>query len=315
MFPQVIKIFSKTPTWFTVIIGIGLLIYQFFQVQLSQNVQIAFFVVLIMLTGIPHGALDHLIQQETDKKSNRKFSFWKFLIQYVVIMGVYAVLWFWFSGISLLIFLLISAWHFGETDLEKIPKNVLIWTATRLIYGFYVLAFILLTHTSEVSPIIEKMIENQPSALIFWNFVHSNFKQILYLLGLSLCTIFIVAQSEYLIKFDKIRFFRLCLILLISVGLPLLPAFALYFGGWHALCAFDNIHGYLSKDHPKLSFQLVYMKSMPFTFLAIIFLGLFLWYFNNFTQEVSPLPILFVFISLITLPHLIISHQMNHQTE
>jgi beta-carotene 15,15'-dioxygenase len=315
MIPQAIKLFTKTPTWITVFVGMGLLIYQFFQVQLSQNIQIVFFVILVLLTGIPHGALDHLIQQETDKKSNKKFSYWKFLIQYLVIMALYALSWFWFSGISLLIFLAISAWHFGETDLEKIPKNIMIWSITRLLYGFYILAFILLSHANEVSPIIERMVTDEHSVLAFWRFVHENVKQILYLLGLSLSTIFIVAQSKHLIIFDKIRFLRLCLILLISIWLPLLPAFALYFGGWHALCAFDTIHNYLSQDHPKLTFRLVYIKSLPFTFLAIIFLSIFLWYFNNFTQQNNPFPILFIFISLITLPHLVIAHQMNHQIE
>ena len=97
--------------------------------------------------------------------------------------------------------------------------------------------------------------------------------------------------------------------------LPLLPAFALYFGGWHALCAFDNIHNYLRKDYPTLSFKLVYLKTLPFTFLAIVFLCAFLWYCNIYTQFFDPFPILFIFISLITLPHLIIAHQMNNGTE
>jgi beta-carotene 15,15'-dioxygenase len=315
MIQRPLNIISKSPTWITVFLGFLLIIYQIFNGDLPQNFQIFFFVVLILFTGIPHGALDHLIQQETDKHSNKKFSFLKFTVQYLLIIGLYAMSWFWFSGISLLIFLGISAWHFGETDLEKIPKNILIWSITRLVYGFYILAFILLTHAEEVNPILVRMIANDTSMLAFWEFVQSNVKQILYLLGFTLCTIFIVAQSEHLINFDKIRFLRLCLILFISVWLPLLPAFALYFGGWHALCAFDTIHVYLSKDHPKLSFRLVYIKSLPFTFLAIIFLSVFLWYVNNFTQQNSPFPILFIFISLITLPHLVIAHQMNHQAE
>jgi Brp/Blh family beta-carotene 15,15'-monooxygenase len=292
-----------------------LLIWQYFQGTLSQNIQVIFFVSLILLTGIPHGALDHLIQESTDKKLNKKYYFSGFIIKYVLIMALYALTWFWFSGLSLLIFLIISAWHFGETDLEKVPKNALIWSFTRLIYGFYILGFILLTHISEVEPIATKMVGSNNFVLIFWNFINLNVKQILYLLGLSFTTIFIVAQSKYLIDFDKIRILRLSLILVLSVWLPLLPAFALYFGGWHALCAFDNIHNYLRKDYPTLSFKLVYLKTLPFTFLAIVFLCAFLWYCNIYTQFFDPFPILFIFISLITLPHLIIAHQMNNGTE
>ena len=295
--------------------GLILLIWQFFQGSLPQNIQVIFFASLILLTGIPHGALDHLIQEATDKKLNKKYYFSGFIIKYILIMALYALAWFWFSGLSLLTFLIISAWHFGETDLEKVPKNALIWSFTRLIYGFYILAFILLTHIEEVRPIVNKMVENQTNMIIFWNFVNLNVKQILYLLGLSFTTIFIVAQSEYLIKFDKIRILRLGLILVLSAWLPLLPAFALYFGGWHALCAFDNIHDYLRKDHPDLTFKLVYLKSLPFTFVAAIFLCGFILYNNLYVHHFDPFPILFVFISLITLPHLLIAHQMNHDTE
>jgi beta-carotene 15,15'-dioxygenase len=237
------------------------------------------------------------------------------LLKYLIIMMLYALAWYWFSGLSLMIFLVISAWHFGETDLEKAPQNAIIWSFTRLIYGMYILSFILLTHLDEVRPIVDKMIENQKSAIVFWNFITLNVKQILYLLGLSFTTIFIVAQSEFLIQFDKIRIFRLCAILIISAYLPLLPAFALYFGGWHALCAFDNIHDYLRKDHPTLSFKFVYLKTLPFTILAIIFLCGFLWFAQIYTQHFDPFPILFIFISLITLPHLIIAHQMNHDAK
>ncbi len=305
----------KVPTWITVFTGLGLLSWQYFQGSLSQNIQMIFFVSLILLTGIPHGALDHLIQEATDKKLNQVYSAKLFLLKYLMIMAVYALSWYWFSGLSLVIFLIISAWHFGETDLEKAPQNALIWSFTRLIYGFYILAFILLTHLNEVRPIVDRMIGNQRSILTFWNFIILNVKQILYLLGLSFTTIFIIAQSEFLIQFDKIRIFRLLLILLISIYLPLLPAFALYFGGWHALCAFDNIHDYLRKDHPTLSFKLIYLKTLPLTILAIIFLCAFLWYCRTYTQHFDPFPILFIFISLITLPHLIIAHQMNHDAK
>jgi beta-carotene 15,15'-dioxygenase len=315
MKPQLIHTLLKVPTWITVFIGLVLLFWQYFQGSLPQNIQIIFFVSLILLTGIPHGALDHLIQEATDKKFNRTYDTKMFLLKYLMIMALYGLAWYCFSGLSLAVFLLISAWHFGETDLEKAPQNALIWSFTRLIYGLYILAFILLTHLNEVRPIVEKMIGNQETAMAFLNFVTSNVKQILYLLGLSFTTIFIVAQSKFLIQFDKIRILRLSIILIISAFLPLLPAFALYFGGWHALCAFDNIHDYLRKDYPTLSFKLVYFKTLPLTLLSIFFLCAFLWYCHIYTQDFDPFPILFIFISLITLPHLIIAHQMNHDTK
>ncbi len=309
-----VQIILKTPTWLTIILGSILLVWQTYQGVLSQEIQVSFFLTLILLTGIPHGALDHLIQKATDNQHNRVYDFKGFMLKYLLIMGLYGASWYFFSGISFIVFLVISAWHFGETDLENVPQNAQIWSFTRLIYGFYILAFILLTHVQEVSPIIGHMIESQSKTMQIWEFIQRNVKQILYLLGLSLSTIFIVAQSEHFINFDKIRLLRLILILILSVYLPLLPAFALYFGGWHALCAFDTIHGYLQKDYPTLTFKSVYLKALPFTIIALIFLSFFLWYCQHYTVAYNPFPILFIFISLITLPHLIISHQMHKST-
>lgn len=305
----------KTPTWITVILGILLLLWQSYQGVLSQNIQVIFFVLLILLTGIPHGSLDHLIQEANDKRQNKAHNFAKFIVKYLLLMAVYGLAWYWFSGISLMVFLIISAWHFGETDLENVPLKPRIWSFTRLFYGFYVLAFILLTHVEEVNPIVQQMILGQNKALIFWKFIQMNVKQILYLFGLGLSTIFIVAQSEHLIKFDKIRILRLTLILFLTIYLPLLPAFALYFGGWHALCAFDTIHGYLQKDYPSLTFKSVYLKALPLTVIAMVFFGAFLWYCKNYTQAYNPFPILFIFISLITLPHLVVANQMNNDNK
>ncbi len=312
---ETLKSALRTPTWLTVALGVCLLCWQYFQDSIPYNTQLIFFVSLILLTGIPHGALDHLIQKTTDKHFNRQYDFVGFLVKYLSLMAFYAMAWYWFAGFSLVFFLIISAWHFGETDLEKAPKNALIWSFTRLLYGFYVLSFILLTHSDEASPVIEQMINKQAKALTYWHFIHQNVKQILYLLGLSLSTILIVAQSQHFIAFDKARLLRLCLVLLISVWLPLLPAFALYFGGWHSLCAFDNIHTYLQKDYPSLSFKQVYLKALPLTAIAIVFLGTFFWYQHHFMQQYDPFAILFIFISLITLPHLTIAHQMNSSVE
>jgi beta-carotene 15,15'-dioxygenase len=307
---KILNIVTKTPTIITVFLGIFLLFFQIFTGQLSQKFQIVFFAFLILTAGIPHGALDHLIQKQTYSKLKIKYSFVKFLVKYLAIMAFYGMLWYWFTGFSFLFFILISAWHFGETDIDGVPKNNIIWYVVRLVYGLYVLAFILLIHHEEASPIVRQMLGNEPDILLIWAYIQENVKAILYLLGLFLITFFMVAQSQHFINFDKFRFVRLAIILFLTIWLPLIPAFALYFGGWHALCAFDNTYDFLRKDHPKISFKYVYFNSMPFTILAILFLTAFLWFCQNYTNRIDPFAILFIFISLITLPHLIITNEM-----
>jgi beta-carotene 15,15'-dioxygenase len=310
-----ILLFIKTPTLITVLISILLLIFQFIFGSFSDNIQHTIFIIFILFTGIPHGALDHLIQEQNDNLAFKKYNIYRFLAKYIFIMLLYGLLWFFFAKLSFLIFLLISAWHFGETDLENIPKNVPIWNFVSIIYGAYLLAFIFLIHFNEAKLIIQQMIlikESNSNLLIK---IEQNRHMILYLLGLSFGTIFIIAQSVQEVSFDLKRIARLLIILFCSIWLPLIPAFALYFGGWHALCAFDHIYQYVKKDFSNHSFSYYYLKAIPFTLLAFIFLAAFHWFCKNYTLHINAFAILFIFISLITLPHLIIFHKMDFSSK
>ena len=91
-----------------------------------------------------------------------------------------------------------------------------------------------------------------------------------------------------------------------------LYAFALYFGGWHAICSFEQIFKYLNLKGGitgRNPFSM-WTKSLPMSVLAgIFFVAAFLiWNKTNITWD--PLPLGFIFLSVITLPHLDVMDQM-----
>ena len=51
----------ETPTLISIAAGSFLLLWQLLTGELTPSVQIAFFAFFIFLTGIPHGAIDHLV--------------------------------------------------------------------------------------------------------------------------------------------------------------------------------------------------------------------------------------------------------------
>jgi Brp/Blh family beta-carotene 15,15'-monooxygenase len=116
------------------------------------------------------------------------------------------------------------------------------------------------------------------------------------------------------------RFLRLFLIVVLTYCLPLLPAFALYFGGWHALCSFGTIHEYVSHINDNSdanknnSILKTWSKTLIFTLLAVSFLVFAIWYWLRFYQTWDALPLLFIFLSLITLPHLNVMNRMSKLT-
>jgi beta-carotene 15,15'-dioxygenase len=307
----------ETPTLISILLGSFLLLLQIIKGEIPINLQCAFFAFFIFLTGIPHGAIDHLVEQKTAEKNQKSFNLAFFSARYVLTMAFYGLMWFALPSLSLLFFLLISAWHFGETDIENAPIKPL-WNTTRFVFGCFVLLFILLFHSAETTPILARISQNNSTVLLIWNQLINSKLMILMSTFISTLILFYLANKNDLITFNKSRYFRLFLILLLTYFLPLLPAFALYFGGWHALCSFDSIHNYLSnnsennsENQPAFSILKTWSKTLSFSLLAFASLAFATWYWLHFLQTFDPLPLLFIFLSLITLPHLNVMHKMN----
>ncbi len=69
----------------------------------------------LIFPGIPHGAVDHWVAFGADFQWRKLGSF---VLRYISLMAAVALLWFIQPWLGLLLFLLYSAWHFGETDLR-----------------------------------------------------------------------------------------------------------------------------------------------------------------------------------------------------
>lgn len=278
---------------------------------LPSNLQLIYFIGMIALTGIPHGALDHIVASANDVKSGRRFHFGKFLVKYLVAVILYAVCWIYFPSISLLFFLLISAWHFGETDIPNFNKEWL-WNINRLLWGSFVLLLILLTHQEETETILYRITSNAEWVKISWVFLCKYQYLVLSSIGLPvllLCSLNALQNKE---QFSVTCFINLILILAISVFLPLLPAFALYFGGWHAIRSFEMIFHFLKTQqaHRQMNIVGMWKKTLPMTILAGLFfiIAAYTWSTMGITSD--PLPVVFIFLSVITLPHLDVMNEM-----
>jgi beta-carotene 15,15'-dioxygenase len=302
-----------TPTLVSIAAGCLLLIWQQITGQVDPSVQIVFFAIFILFTGIPHGAIDHLVEKKTAERQQKSFNLLAFLAKYLLTMGFYAAAWFVLPSLSLLFFLLISAWHFGETDIENAPPTPL-WNAARFNFGCFILSFILLFHAVEVTPILERISRNNDAVQAVWQFFVKHKNLILIALAAITGVFSFFANKKNILNFDKMRLVRLTAIVALTYFLPLLPAFGLYFGGWHALCSFDNIHHYLVSKNADISQDSIlktWSKTWGFTLLAMAGLGFATWFWLRFYHTWDALPLLFIFLSLITLPHLNVMHRMS----
>jgi Brp/Blh family beta-carotene 15,15'-monooxygenase len=92
---------------------LGLLIclgFSFFN-QDSHWIEMSLFALILLVVGIPHGAIDHLISNPVFEIRSFKF----FLMKYISLIGLYLIVWYFFPLLALLAFLVMSAYHFGQT--------------------------------------------------------------------------------------------------------------------------------------------------------------------------------------------------------
>jgi beta-carotene 15,15'-dioxygenase len=303
---------TQTPTLLTIAVGLGFVIYQQAAGPLPIAVQLIFCGFLLVFAGIPHGALDHLVEQERATRLGKRFSLLKFLAKYLLTMGVYAGAWLLAPVPCLLVFLLISAWHFGETDLETAPETPY-GSLARLSAGGFVLAFILLTHADETTPILSRIVQADNLAMAVWAGAVSRLGAILRGWATLTLVLTMLAYGQRPALIDGWRLARLLVVVWLTYYLPLLPAFMLYFGGWHALSSFRSLRDYLpvnTKNPTEAAWQ-VWQQSLPLTGVAFGFLGICAvgWYYT--APNLDPIPILFILLSLITLPHIGVMHTMH----
>lgn len=297
---------------FTVIAGFLLVAWQVLH-PISLTFQLVFLAMCLLLTGIPHGALDHLVQQEEARRRGEDFRLFVFLSRYLITMLAYALAWYLFPAWSLFFFLLISCWHFGETDIEALSQFPLATVLIRFLYGIFALGWILLAHPAEVSPVLLHLVNADSLLFKQWLVLVNHASWLVPLSGLmilgSLISSAFFQQNQHQYKY----IIQLITILLCGYFLPLLLAFALYFAGWHSLVTLFNIKGFISNESTTADKTLfkVWKSALPFTLVAICGLLIAGYLLPRYAPLFDPLPLLFVFLSLITLPHMQVMHNLN----
>jgi len=242
--------------------------------------------ILLFTTGIPHGAGDHLIAQKIASREKLTFHLKPFIVFYIGIMLAYALLWYITPLISFIIFIAISVFHFGDMeDITEIDtKHSVLDLAKSLSLGSGILGFILFSHWDEAFEIISKMQVNLPSKI-----------------PNSLLYVSVILLALGFQKKNYPAFLNTFLTLVIGYFLPLIPAFICYFSCCHAVYSFTGM-----KNHLELTFLELYKKLVPFS-LGALFLGIS--YMILVSKDLQIYPI-FIFLSLLTLPHFMLMHKL-----
>jgi Brp/Blh family beta-carotene 15,15'-monooxygenase len=292
-------------TWINALVGLILFAWQQYDGEIPMKIQLIYFTIMIGATGIPHGALDHIVAKTTATNNGQYFSIQKFLGRYLLAIILYSASWIFFPGISLIIFLLISAWHFGETDLSS-ANETWSWNVSRMLWGSLVLMIILLSHFEETNSVVLRITQGSEIAQKTMKHLKGNGIYYFGLVASLFCAIATFANRKNKINISGQYTINLIAIILLCSQLPLLPAFALYFGGWHAIRSFEIIFKFLhaAKEEMAAKPLTMWKNALPMTFLAAIGFIFMAFIWQGTGMKMDPLPAVFIFLSIITLPHL-----------
>ena len=265
-------------------LALGLLISNSVFPNQFKWVESLLFILGLITVGIPHGAVDHLLESG-NLHSKIKLNF---VIKYLGAAFMYFILWLLFPNIALLFFLIYSIWHFGQADINewKIQNNN---GFKNWIWGGILLGIILYGHSVETNIILKNM------GVELFQINEKTGKTI----SISLTLLaFIWGFWE-----RKLAMILSCVFLAISIQLPLITAFGLYFIGQHSIHGWGHLKEGLNVNNTSL-----YMKALPFTlgaFLLFFILYIFIEkrLFNEFQSQI--ISVFFIFTSCISFPHIL----------
>lgn len=276
------------------LLSVFLLLVQTFAESYSFAIQLILFSVGFLAVGLPHGAVDHLLESGVHVKGVKL----SFILKYLGVSFIFLLLWFLSADSALLFFLAYSIWHFGQCDFKEwIPNKQNTWK--NILWGTLLFGTLLIGHQTETNKILASL---QTFELPFTDEQAIHTSRILILIS------FVWSILE-----RKVSFFLTVCMLFVGMYLPLLSAFSLYFIGQHSLNGWRHLKNGLQTNSKTL-----YLKSLPFNLGAIGILVISYWlnenYFdlkNNFEMA----SMFFVFLSCISFPHIIWMHKFYKKTD
>lgn len=274
--------------FFVLLLAVMLLLVQEFAESYSFNIQLIIFSIGFLLVGLPHGAVDHLLESGVHVKGVKL----SFILKYLGASLLFLFLWFLSANVAVLFFLAYSIWHFGQCDFKEWNTNKQsVWK--NILWGSLLFGILLIGHQTETNKILSSL---QTFELPFTCSQAILFSKILFFIS------FIWSIIE-----RKGSFFLTICMLYVGLYLPLLSAFSLYFIGQHSLNGWRHLKIGLKTDN-----QVLYLKSLPFNIGAVFLLALTYWISNKyliFNRNFNATTIFFVFLSCISFPHIIWMHK------
>ena len=262
---------------------------------ISNSAQIIVGFAFILTFGILHGANDLLLIRNIDS-NKEQLSILKLLLYYLIVVAFGALLFWIIPWFALLLFIVVSGYHFGEQQWQNLEISNL-FKFFEFTYGFFILMLLFIFHVKEV----QEVILNITSVAISENY---------FSIGLAITTLLLIILGFYfsrkLIEFRSkwiLETFYLVVFTIIFKVSSLIWGFAIYFILWHSIPSIINQVIYLKGEFNRNNF-ITYIKT-AFAYWLISLIGIAVLYLLFKDVKIFN-ALFFSFLAAITFPHVLV---------
>ena len=270
-------------------------------IQFGEVVEDFLAYIMVISVGILHGANDLLILSTKEQKDKKLI---KNLFIYISIIILCVVIYLFSSFVAIVLFVVLSAYHFGEEHLShKINVNFVFNTVYFLSYGLFIFALLFYQSMSDVDDIMTEL-------------TGLTFSKIQIEITLIVSAIFLSTGSVYLIlmkRNESVLFLReflyLVLLFLVFNTSSLILGFAIYFILWHSIPSIMHQIEFISGSLNKRNVITYVKKALIYWVISIV--GLLVLY--QLLPEIKLLAtVVFVILFAVTAPHTWVMHRMKN---
>ncbi|NEN25424.1 beta-carotene 15,15'-dioxygenase, Brp/Blh family [Cryomorpha ignava] len=258
----------------------------------------------LFFLGIPHGAIDNVLFLRGNQIKNREF-----IGVYLVIIASNIILWMILPSIAYLLFLLLSAYHFGQSQFSHYSdKPSLFYKALYFFWGVSILSGLVYFNIGEI-----QVLMNQQDEFAALSSLHEE-SIVLYTFLLATCITFVLLvflSIKNLLDLEALFMETLviALVLICFYLMPILIGFTLYFVILHSFKVLREEYLFLNSKKVVNSIGNFVKLVMPFTLLSIGGIALL---FGLIYLNILSIPygyLLLIVISSITLPHVFVMNR------
>lgn len=272
------------------VISIICLLASLFLPALDKQTELILVAALIIILGVPHGALDTLFAREL-YGVNSATAWIKFSVIYLMMAALVVVLWYMAPLLFLIGFIGISIAHFsGDPDGET-------GWFIRLIYGGAIIFIPVLKHPQEIADVFTLLVGEKSSlALMPWMSGLAS----PWLLALSGVVLYLI------VKKSPLSFEFLCLGLIAYFVSPLI-SFTIFFCGMHSARHIIRTAAFAKYSQPVLL-----LGAMLLPMLGVLVMSVASWYMlKNQSLDGRVVQIVFVGLAALTVPHMALVEQVR----